>query len=107
MKLAWDSKRQTEREGAKASGKYFRERSDDLYHSTRWTRLSKTWRAIYPLIGGRREAHGGLRLLGRAWSETTQPQSGVRGTLGAEPLKNSYLNKQDPLGSAPMARNTP
>lgn len=49
MKLAWDSKRQTEREGAKSSGKYFRERSDDLYHSARWTRFSKAWRATHPL----------------------------------------------------------
>ena len=45
MKLAWDSKRAK----ARQEGKYVRERSDDLYHSARWTRLSIAFRADHPL----------------------------------------------------------
>ena len=45
MKLAWDSKRTAQ----KADGRYIRERSDDLYHTSRWTKLSASWRAMHPL----------------------------------------------------------
>lgn len=45
MKLAWDSKRSR----LKADGRYVRERSGDLYHTARWTRLSRAWRAAHPL----------------------------------------------------------
>ena len=45
MKLAWDSKRTAQ----KVDGKYVRERSADLYHTSRWTRLSASWRAMHPL----------------------------------------------------------
>lgn len=41
MKLAWDTKRAKDR----AAGRYTRERSDDLYHTARWTRLSRAFRA--------------------------------------------------------------
>ena len=41
MKLAWDSERRTGREGST----YVRERSADLYHSSRWTKLSKAFRS--------------------------------------------------------------
>lgn len=43
--LVWDTKRRK----AQESGGYQRERSDDLYHSYRWTRLSRTFRAAHPL----------------------------------------------------------
>lgn len=43
--LVWDTKRRKVRE----SGGYQRERSADLYHSYRWTRLSRTFRAAHPL----------------------------------------------------------
>lgn len=43
--LPWDSKERRE----KASGKYVREKSSDLYHTARWTRLSKAFRASHPL----------------------------------------------------------
>ena len=43
--LPWDSKGRRE----KASGKYVREKSSDLYHTARWTRLSKAFRASHPL----------------------------------------------------------
>lgn len=45
MKLAWDSKATA----ARADGRYTRERSDDLYHTAKWTRMSKAWRATHPL----------------------------------------------------------
>lgn len=45
MKLVWDSKRSR----SKADGKYVRERSGDLYHTARWTRLSRQWREAHPL----------------------------------------------------------
>ena len=41
MKLAWDANARVDR----SDGRYYRERSDDLYHSARWTRLSKAFRA--------------------------------------------------------------
>lgn len=44
-KLAWDSKSRQER----PHGRYVRERSDNLYHTSRWTRLSKEWRRSHPL----------------------------------------------------------
>ena len=44
-KLAWDSNAAADR----AEGKYVRERSDDPYHSWRWTRVSRAWRAQHPL----------------------------------------------------------
>lgn len=43
--LAWDSQRQKDR----AAGKYVREESDSRYHSARWARLSRAWRAAHPL----------------------------------------------------------
>ncbi len=43
--LAWDSKARKETEG----GGYHRERSDDLYHTYRWTRLSRAFRQSHPL----------------------------------------------------------
>ena len=45
MKLAWDSKRTRDR----VEGKYIRERSDDLYHTARWTKLSRRYRIAHPL----------------------------------------------------------
>lgn len=45
MKLAWDAQAKPDR----SDGKYHRERSDDLYHSTRWTKVSRAWRAAHPL----------------------------------------------------------
>ena len=49
MRLAWDSKDKVRKDEARASGSYSRERSDDLYHSARWTRVSRAWRASHPL----------------------------------------------------------
>lgn len=43
--LAWDSK---ERKKLEVGG-YHRERSDDLYHTYRWTRLSRAFRQSHPL----------------------------------------------------------
>ncbi len=43
--LAWDSK---ERRSAESGG-YQRVRSDDLYHTFRWTRLSRAFRQSHPL----------------------------------------------------------
>lgn len=43
--LPWDSKRSREQ----TKCKYVRERSADLYHTARWTRLSKAFRASHPL----------------------------------------------------------
>lgn len=45
MVLAWDSK---ERNAADRGG-YQRERSSDLYHTYRWTRLSRAFRQSHPL----------------------------------------------------------
>jgi len=46
MKLAWDSKaRQQQAAGRMAE----RPRSSDLYHTSRWTRLSRAYRAEHPL----------------------------------------------------------
>lgn len=45
MKLPWDSKTRT----ARNDGRYHRERSHDLYHTSRWTRLAAAWRAEHPL----------------------------------------------------------
>lgn len=45
MKLAWDSEARTER----VKGRYERRRSDDPYHSFRWTRLSRVFRESHPL----------------------------------------------------------
>lgn len=42
-KLVWDSRYHRTGEG------YERERSADLYHTSRWTRLSRAWRAAHPL----------------------------------------------------------
>lgn len=44
MRLAWDSK-----ERNAEGGSYQRVRSDDLYHSFRWTRLSRAFRQSHPL----------------------------------------------------------
>ena len=43
-RLPWDAEARTE----KGQG-YVRERSDDLYHTARWTRLSISYRATHPL----------------------------------------------------------
>lgn len=43
--LAWDSK---ERKKLEVGG-YHRERSDNLYHTFRWTRLSRAFRQSHPL----------------------------------------------------------
>lgn len=43
--LPWDSKRGREQ----TQGKYVRERSVELYHTARWTKLSKAFRASHPL----------------------------------------------------------
>lgn len=43
--LAWDTK---ERKKLEVGG-YHRERSDDLYHTFRWTRLSRAFRQSHPL----------------------------------------------------------
>lgn len=43
--LAWDSK---ERKNMEVGG-YHREKSDDLYHTFRWTRLSRAFRQSHPL----------------------------------------------------------
>lgn len=43
--LVWDSK---ERKKLEVGG-YHRERSDDLYHTFRWTRLSRAFRQSHPL----------------------------------------------------------
>lgn len=45
MKLAWDSQRRKARE----DGKYQRERSAAPYHTARWARISRAWRAEHPL----------------------------------------------------------
>jgi len=45
MRLAWDS----QAAAAKAQGGYVRERSADPYHTNRWTRLSRAFRAEHPL----------------------------------------------------------
>lgn len=44
MKLAWDAKGKRDR----AAG-YQRERSHDLYHTARWTRVAAAYRAAHPL----------------------------------------------------------
>lgn len=44
--LAWDSKARMQKV---ADGPYVRERSADLYHTARWTKLSKAFRASHPL----------------------------------------------------------
>ena len=45
MALAWDSKKRKDAD----SGSYQRERSSDLYHTYRWTRLSRAFRQSHPL----------------------------------------------------------
>ena len=45
MALAWDSKKRKDAD----SGGYQRERSSDLYHTYRWTRLSRAFRQSHPL----------------------------------------------------------
>lgn len=45
MKLPWDDKRTADRQ----EGKYVRERSADLYHTSRWTKLSRAFRDEHPL----------------------------------------------------------
>ena len=44
MRLPWDSKARI-----KKSQTYIRERSADLYHTARWTRLSRAFKASHPL----------------------------------------------------------
>ncbi len=45
MALAWDSKKRKDAD----SGGYQRERSSELYHTYRWTRLSRAFRQSHPL----------------------------------------------------------
>lgn len=45
VKLPWDSSTHA----AKASGRYIREKSDELYHTARWNRLSHAFRDRHPL----------------------------------------------------------
>ena len=45
MALAWDSKKRKDAD----CGGYQRERSSDLYHTYRWTRLSRAFRQSHPL----------------------------------------------------------
>lgn len=43
-RLIWDIPKPTA-----AKGKYVRVRSDDLYHTARWTRLARSWKESHPL----------------------------------------------------------
>ncbi len=45
MKLRWDSPDRVDSH----DGRYHRDRSADPYHTSRWTRISKTWRMSHPL----------------------------------------------------------
>lgn len=45
MNLPWDSKERI----ARNEGEYVRPLSDPLYHTVRWTKLSRRWRASHPL----------------------------------------------------------
>lgn len=45
MRLRWDHPQNIDTH----DGKYHRERSADLYHSARWTRLSRAYRIEHPL----------------------------------------------------------
>lgn len=45
MKLPWDNPAKPE----KSEGGYVRQRSADPYHTNRWTRLSRAYRANHPL----------------------------------------------------------
>ena len=45
MRLPWDSRRNAD----KPAGGYVRERSADPYHTSRWTKLSRSFRAMHPL----------------------------------------------------------
>lgn len=45
MRLAWDAAKKA----AKRDGGYHRDRSDDSYHTYRWTRLSRAFREQHPL----------------------------------------------------------
>ena len=45
MTLVWDRKDRVDTH----DGGYHRERSDQLYHTPRWTRLSRAFRASHPL----------------------------------------------------------
>ena len=44
-RLPWDAKNRVDSH----DGKYHRERSADLYHTARWTRLSRAFRIEHPL----------------------------------------------------------
>lgn len=52
MRMPWDSQLKVDRQ----PGKYIRERSGDLYHTARWTKLSKAWRESHPLCEECRKA---------------------------------------------------
>lgn len=45
MRLRWDAPDKVDSH----DGGYHRERSADPYHTARWTRLSRAWRANHPL----------------------------------------------------------
>ena len=45
MKLPWDHPAKPE----KSEGRYVRQRSADPYHTSRWTKLSRAFRAEHPL----------------------------------------------------------
>ena len=44
MKLAWDLQSRREK-----SDGYVRRRSDEPYHSSRWTKLARAWKVEHPL----------------------------------------------------------
>lgn len=44
MKLAWDPQSRREK-----SDGYVRRRSDEPYHSSRWTKLARAWKVEHPL----------------------------------------------------------
>ena len=56
MKLIWDLPTPAKRTGKE----YKRVRSDDLYHTARWTRLSRLWRDMHPLCA-ECQRHGVIR----------------------------------------------
>ena len=47
--LPWDSQSKMQLDRLRESGTYIRQRSDDLYHTSRWSRLSRAWRRAHPL----------------------------------------------------------
>jgi len=48
-KLPWDSEKEAQEHSAVGKVPYRRERSDDPYHTYRWTRLSRSFRVAHPI----------------------------------------------------------